>query len=375
MALNAIQNKLFKDARMDRKQFEQRVLASAGPDLRDTPALKTALFDAGREKEHFYEQDVREVLARARVISEGWMLPQDTPETVRGRARKTPGAEAYFISQEIVKALACQVALLREERFDSAAPPYTPSKPTLSARDVAISDAAAWIEAESQTDLKKWRGSRASTGDEIRVIRRLVKQAGYEGYSLSTSPDLPYFGPPHIDFQKSALTAPGTFLAKFARRISEWSKRTSIQPSLLTMHVLTGLVPLLSRVRFTENERHFELASGKQAHMRSVTLKFNTADLTFDELRKIYNDVREYLGGKGQKAPTFEDLEFWEFVESMGGPPKKEIRRFWIAVRDRWNAEHPGTQPLKSWEGFQDRYQRLARRLGLGPGPTSLGPD
>jgi hypothetical protein len=97
---------------MDRKQFEQRVLASAGPDLRDTPALKTALFDAGREKEHFYEQDVREVLARARVISEGWMLPQDTPETVRGRARKTPGAEAYFISQEIVKALACQVALL-----------------------------------------------------------------------------------------------------------------------------------------------------------------------------------------------------------------------------------------------------------------------
>lgn len=380
MYLNAVQNKVFKDGvKVDRGQFEQRVLGSAGPDLQGTGALKAALFDTGHAKERFYEQDVREVLAQARVLSEGWLQDgrdEAGPGDTRGGTKTRPGAEAHFISREFVGALAPQVASLREERFGSAEPPFPSLGQSPNARDAAISDAAAWIEAESRMDLEKWRASRPPAEDLHEESRRLVKRAGYEGYSLSVTPGeaLPYFGPPFMDFQRSAPTAPGTFLAKLARRISEWSKRTSIQPSLLTMHILTGLLPLLSRVRFAENDRAFELPSGKQAHMRSVTLTFNTADLTFDELREIYNDVRAYLGGRGQQAPTFEDLEFWELVESMGGPPERGIRKFWIAVRDRWNADHPGTEPLKSWEGFQDRYQRLERRLGLGP-TSLLGPD
>lgn len=105
-----------------------------------------------------------------------------------------------------------------------------------------------------------------------------------------------------MDHQKSVPTAPGTFLAKFARRVTKWSKRTGIQPSPLTMHALTGILPLISRVRFTENERHFELPSGDQAHMGSVTLTINTADLSCDELREIYDDVRQYLGSHPRKA-------------------------------------------------------------------------
>lgn len=356
---------------MDREQFEQRVLKSAGPDLQNTPALKTALFDVGQTKEQFYEQDIREALAQARVISEGWMQPVDSTPALRGGTRKKPGAEAHFMSRELVKSLALEVASLREERFGSTVPPFPPSDQTVAARDEAIKNAATWIEAESRADLAKWRASQASAKNPREDIGRLVKEAGYEGFSLSVSPHLPYFGPPHLDFEKAAGTAPGTFLAKLGRRSTRWSKNTNIMPGHWTMHVLTGFSPLLSRVRFTENDRAFELPSGQQARMRSVILTFNTADLTFDELREIYNDVRIFLGGRGQKAPTFEDLEFWELVRDMGGPPATGIRRFWISVRDRWNAEHPDTQPLKSWEGFQDRYQRLARRLGLGPGPTS----
>ena len=358
---------------MDRVRFEQRVLSSAGPDLRDTDALKVALFDATHAKDAFYEQDVRETLAEARVISESWMQPQDATNT-RGGTREKPGAEAHFISRELVRALAPQIASLREERFGRSDPPFPQREASVAARDTAIGEAAAWIEAESKADLVKWRTSRVPTKDVEEKIRRLVKEAGYEGYRLSLPPDLPYFGPPKMDFEKAAPTAPSTFLAKFARRITEWSKNTGIQPSLLTMHVLTGILPLLSRVRSAENKRYFELPSGRQAHMRSVTLTFNTADVTFEELREIYNYVREYLGGKGQRAPTFEDMEFWELVESLGGPPEKGIRKFWITVRDRWNAEHPGTEPLKSWEGFQDRYQRLSRRLGEGPGPFAPRP-
>lgn len=361
---------------MDRRQFEQRVLASAGPSLLGSHALKVALFDAGQAKERFYEQDVREALAQAGVLSEGWF--QDAHDeagsaNIRAGARKRPGAEAYFISRELVKSLAPEVASLREERFGRTVPRFPSSGRTIAARDTAIKKAAAWIENESREDLKKWREARTPDAGLIeKKIERLAKEAGYDGCSLSQSPFLPYFGPPNLDFQKQVPTAPDTFLASFARQVMQWSKNTNIMPGHWTMHVLTGFSPLLSRVRSTRNRRAFELPSGKQAHMRSMTLTFNTADLTFDELREIYNNVRTFLGGRGQKAPTFEDLEFWELVQDMEGAPEKNIRKFWTAVRDRWNAEHPGTQPLKSWEGFQDRYQRLERRLEVGPGPTPL---
>lgn len=361
---------------MDRKQFEQRVLASAGPSLVGSPSLKAALFDAGQTKERFYEQDVREALAQARVLSEGRF--QDAREEageayMRGEERKQPGAEAYFISNELVKSFAPQVASLRKEQFGSVVPPFPSSEQTIDARDAAIKKAAGWIEEESREDLKKWREARTPDARLIeKKIERLVEEAGYDGYNLSKSPFLPYFGPPDLDHQKQVPTATDTFLTSFTRQVMQWSKNTNIMPGHWTMHVLTGLSPLLSRVRSAENRRAFKLPSGKQAHMRSVTLTFNTADLTFNELREIYNNVRMFLGGRGQKAPTFEDLEFWELVQDMEGPPEKNIRKFWTAVRDRWNAEHSGTAPLKSWEGFQDRYQRLERRLQIGPGPTSL---
>lgn len=348
---------------MNRKQFEQRVLTGAGPDLRSSDALKVALFDAAQSKEIFREQDVREALAYAGANSESLLTSPDRDDS-EGTVRKERGAEAHFISRELMKALAPEITALRREGFGTSDPPYPPAENSVAAKDVAIVQAAAWIEKASNADLERWRTSRASKTDLSEQIERMVKESGYEGYSLHTSPYLPYFGPPDMDFQKSAPTAPGTFLAKFARRITEWSKRTRIQPSPLTMHVLTGVLPLISRVRFTENERHFELPSGDQTHMRSVTLTINTADLSFDELREIYNDVKQFLGGKGQRAPTFEDVEFWELVESMGGPPDKGIRKFWKAVRDRWNSDHPDTEPRKSWEGFQDRHERLARRLG-----------
>lgn len=360
---------------MDRKQFEQRVLTSAGPSLLGSRALKAALFDAGQKKERFYEQDVREALAQARVLSKGRF--QDAREEADGvetrdEVRKRPGAEAYLISNELVKSLAPQVASLRKERFGSTVPRFPSSGQNIAARDAAIKKAAAWIEDESRKNLEKWREARTPDAGLIeKKIERLAKEAGYDGCSLSQSPFLPYFGPPNLDFQKQAPTAPDTFLASFARQVIQWSKNTNIMPGHWAMHVLTGFSPLLSRVRSTRNRRAFELPSGKQAHMRSMTLTFNTADLTFDELREIYNNVRVFLGGRGQKAPTFEDLEFWELVQDMEGPPEKNIRKFWTAVRDRWNAEHPGTQPLRSWEGFQDRYQRLERRLEVGPGPTS----
>lgn len=112
---------------MDRPQFEQRVLASAGPYLRRSDALKVALFDAAQKNKVFREQDVREALARARVISEGSLTSRDG-DGAEKVVRKERGAEAHFISRELMKALSPEIAapqVRRTPRQGTALPPVT----------------------------------------------------------------------------------------------------------------------------------------------------------------------------------------------------------------------------------------------------------
>jgi hypothetical protein len=80
-------------------------------------------------------------------------------------------------------------------------------------------------------------------------------------------------------------------------------------------------------------------------------------------------------GCRPTRPSLLDDLEFWNLVEELGGPPQpyKGVRRFWRPVLDRWNAAHPERRPLKSWEGMQDRYERLCRRLGAEPTPFEIG--
>lgn len=103
---------------------------------------------------------------------------------------------------------------------------------------------------------------------------------------------------------------PETFIFKLAGEVNRMSRNTGLPPEALTAHVFTGITPLLPRVRKTDHENHVRLPSGEQAHLRSVTLTFRTADLTFEELRTIYDGLKNHMGGKGIQALTPEDLSF-----------------------------------------------------------------
>ena len=177
---------------------------------------------------------------------------------------------------------------------------------------------------------------------------------------------LPY-ARPDDKHRKNAPVFPDTFLFKLAGEIDRVSRTTGLPPEALTAHVLTGLMPVMPRVRITEHKSHPRLPSGEQAHLRSVTLTFRTADLTFKELRTIYDEIKTYMGGKGVQAPTLEDLELWELVQEMGIPPEpyNGVREYWQRVLEELNRRHPEGVPLKSWEGLQKRYRRVRKRLGI----------
>ena len=148
---------------------------------------------------------------------------------------------------------------------------------------------------------------------------------------------------------------------------------TGFAAGALVVHVLTGQKPLLPRVRETRRYQTFALPNGEHLARRSVTLTFDTADLTFNELRALYNDIRDYLGGKGTEGLTTEDMEFWRLVESLEGPPTKwgKKGKFWEEVRQRWNRDHQdkGYTVYTTVRGTQSKYESLRKRLGISDSP------
>jgi hypothetical protein len=362
--LNSIHGDVFKILRrvyVNREQFEARVEESAAPELRGSDALKAAMLDAGRRPGHFYDQDVRETLLEAGKRAEQELACKE--EGAGPTRRPEPGAEAHFISHMLIKILAPWAEGLREEGFGHREPPFEDEQA-----------AAGWIERTYREDLARWKENSEASDEDYEEVYRLAHRLGLD---VTTSVRHLRYGRPGDDHVKNAVVSPGTFLAKLASEVQGVARRTGLPPDALTAHVLTDAVPILPRVRSTRHNSYFTLPSGQQIHLRSVTLTFRTADLTFEELRNLYSKVRSYMGGKGVRSTNLDDLEFWSLVEELGGPPEpyKGVRRFWQQVLHRWNADHPEREPLKSWEGLQDKYERLCKRLGASPTPFEIAPN
>jgi hypothetical protein len=338
---------------MKREEFEDRAVEAAGPELQGSDHLKAAIYDIGRRGGPFHHPDVVDVLQEAeRRREQASLPPQHTAP--RRSPRPKPGAGAHFLSRMLVDGLRPWTEGLRDEGFGSPSAPYPDDE-----------DAAAdYIEETSASDLARWRGAGIDNGGDEEQIYRLAHQIG-----LDVAPrarHLPY-GRPGDNFQKNAPVFPGTFLFKLAGEIARVSRQTGLPQVALTAHVLTDVEPLMPRVRRTNHDNYFRLPSGKHAHLRSVSVTFRTADLTFEELRALYDDIKSYMGGEGVQAPTREDVEFWELVEAMGGPPEpyQGVRNFWREVLTKWNQQHPNRTRLKSWEGLQKRHRRICKRLGI----------
>lgn len=335
---------------MKREEFEDQVEAQAPPDLRGSDHLAAAIYGFGRRGGPFYHPDVRAAVDEAGRRRE--QAPRPAEEAAPRRSpRPKPGAEALFVSERLVEDLKPWTEGLRQEgEFRSTGPPYPDDE----------SAAADYIERTSAADRARWNESRRGREADHERIEQLARQLGLD---VTTKKRFLVYGRPGDDHQKNAPVVPGTFLFKLAGEVNRVSRNTGLPPDALTAHVFTGITPLMSRVRITDHEKHVRLPSGEQGHFRSVTLTFHTADLTFEELRTIYDQIKGHMGGSGVQALTQEDFELRQLVKEMGGPPEpySGVRAFWLEVLGRWNENHPDA--YTTWEGVKSRYSRIMKRL------------
>lgn len=255
-----------------------------------------------------------------------------------------------LLGKALVRALASKIEDLREAGFGSPTPPFE-----------AMAKAAEWVERQSKADLAEWREGSEDRKRARDEIYRLAHEHRIEIKEQATQ--LPYQRPgdEHV---KWVYTVPGTYLYRLARETILLADRTGLSADALVMYVLTGLEPVRSRARLTARENWYTLPTGEEIGVNEATVTFRARDLTDKELRSLYSMVRGNVSGKGTKGVGDKDVELWEMVQDLGGPPKEHGSKgnFWKTVQKRWNQEH-ADDTYASWEGVKKRYESISARL------------
>jgi hypothetical protein len=266
-----------------------------------------------------------------------------------------PSPDAALLSRALAYRLGPWVRKLREGGFGSRRVPFPED----------LAGAARWIEEQSEVDGKEWQRLGVSTLEAEREIQRLADEAALV---VRTEPRYLYYIRPDKEYRQMAGAFPGTFLWRLSRETESVAEMSGFPPEVLVGFVLSGLQPMISRVCITKTHGRRKVADGDIPY-RSVTLEFNTADVSYEELRALYAEIREFFGATDRERLSWPEFDFISLVQSMGGPPQASPgkTRFWEDVLQRYN-ELPASRysPLGSWRSARNKYVRLDGRVNLG---------
>jgi hypothetical protein len=328
---------------------EFRELVGAFSNLgEDNDFVRAAVEREAEERRELDQKRIQAVAEDARRRAAGWVraLAKEGGET-RGLS-----PDAAFISMALAKRLKPWAEELREEGFGKPCAPF-PKDPMA---------AAEWIEMQSKKDREQ--SLRQGAMPDTQEVREWL--AGIPDWVARIKGKRPLeYIRPDVEYRQRAWTYPGTFLDRLQEETDRVAEKTAFRPEVLTGFVLTGLTPMISRARIRKTHDSCRIP-GDFIPCSSVTLEFYTADISYDEVRTLYAEIREFFGAADKERLSWPEFDFISLVESMGGPPEDGKVRFWEEVQRRWK-EMPVSRhsPLGSWRAARNKYARLDSRKNL----------
>jgi hypothetical protein len=298
---------------------------------------------------------VQAVANDARRRAAGW---RRVPAKERGGESRELGSspDAAFVSKALAKRLEPWTEELREEGFGKSCAPF-PEDPMA---------AAEWIEMQSKTDREQWQRRSVSMADALAEAQREVERlVGLTGLVARIEPLFVEYIRPDVGYRQKARVFPGTFLERLAQETDRVAKKTAFRPEVLTGFVLTGLQPMISRVRIRKTSGGCRI-TGDIIPCRSVTLEFYAADVSYEEVRALYTEIREFFGATDKERLSWHEFDFASLVHDMGGPPEQGKTCFWKEVLRRWKGMSASQHsPLSSWQAARNKFERLDGRKNL----------
>lgn len=281
-------------------------------------------------------------------------------------------ADVLITSDFLADKIRPWVETVREELFHATKPPFA-----------TLIEAEQWMESQSKfptkedftkiykaqmalEELKLYEGHPFRMNAIMRSFSYLGTNGRYKiVYIREPAPQ--DWGVPQMR-EEASKYAPFNWLENETRIMARATGFTQLS---LVQFVLVGTQPLLPRYVATGYGNYQALPSGEVMQPVRIDVEIRSKDLTFEELRRIYNDYRRILPLKKNKMLNRGHWEVYQLVGEMGPPPGKGTVAYWESVRQRWNESHKGQKDRQyaTWKGMQKAYDRIIQKLNKGGTP------
>ena len=149
----------------------------------------------------------------------------------------------------------------------------------------------------------------------------------------------------------------------FLSNMLEICRATGFTAKSVEMHILTDAPLVLPPFRIAVIDEPHLLPSGASLKNRYANVTVQ-GEMTFDDLRYLYRQVRRVLGLRRLKPFKKKSMQLYEVVVSRGTIPQTrgEVESFWESVRKEYNALNPAHK-YKTWKVVKITYERIVARL------------
>lgn len=211
-------------------------------------------------------------------------------------------------SDRVCRCLEPRMAALRESLFNSTKTPFATE-----------ADAIRWIESASKTVRPTRKGALKKASEHVRAIETLT------GTEVSLRMPLLRF-PKRQGKSVVAGSVPapkGTVLHRLARGVEGLAEDSGFHAAAVTWWVLLGKQPVLPGVTVRQRQV-FAVPRPPQ-----LAIEINRRDLSWDDLRKIYDKYRKALSPGRSRKVAPRTAEILEAVRALGGVPDRGKTQFW----------------------------------------------
>jgi len=325
---------------MDKYQFITRITAHAPDEIKNyVPEVVDILNDFISHERGYLMSDIPKVIQAAGGPLGALLAERDN---IGGGTELKSIRQDWLPSEFLIDLITPWVEDVREVLFGSKMAPFSSEEQAIRWFGEVREKSSEW-ERQQDAFFKKYPVMSAPWGKEVPHGHTPWLASKHEEY-----PRLPRLVQTNIDLFYKA---------------GEIDEATGFDFFSIVMYILANIKPVLPCFKLHTQEEVKKLPQGKDLVNRSVRVTIR-GELSPDEWRSLYRDIRRELRLKRTKAFNEKHLEIYRMVQQRGSPPKQRGMgtAFWESVRVEWNKGHP-EDAYSTWREVKQVYCRLYNRL------------
>jgi hypothetical protein len=337
---------------MNSKDLRSEIRRLAPPNIKNSWEMKSEIKQFQESIKSIRDKDITAV---AKIIIEGAISRRSSDEPIM--------YENDFITNDmIIDLIEPLVTQVRLDIFNSP-----------NATFENLVDAGEWLYAESAKPIPKDKKEKANKFQEFvdlyhsSILKNELWSCGSTFVYTNETITFPGIKEENAGWTEAVAVGWSENLKRLYTGIHKILNITDFPEYAITAHILTGIKPIQPKYSIKTPFYYSAITRENWYKRNQVVITINAADLTFEDLKKIYKKYRKRLNFTRKKSITSKQVRIIRMINQAGDVPDFGVTAFWREMFDKWNSEYPD-EAYKNWEGIYRAYNRLKDKMM--PGET-----